>query len=149
MTGRGIVRAGAVGLVVGGLALAAPTVSAQPAHGDAPAASPGGLAEQLLGAWTGQWSSLDVEVRRGSVEVLIVRRPDADGLTGQFTFLEGAKARTARRPGAVDGDALSFPLVGGGEIRLRLEGETLTGEFTDVRGGLPAPQGRLHLTRAR
>jgi hypothetical protein len=61
--------------------------------GDAgPAASPRLVAERPLGAWTGEWTSLDREIRRGSAEVLIAPRPGADGLAAQFTFLEGAKA---------------------------------------------------------
>jgi hypothetical protein len=49
----------------------------------------------------------------------------------------------------VEGDTRSFELVGGGAIHLRLEGDTLEGEFDHPRGALPAAHGALRLTRAR
>jgi hypothetical protein len=106
-----------------------------------------GVAGRAVGAWTGHWIGFDHGFG-GSAEVLIVTA-GADAITAHFTFIDGGKVQTARRPGVVSADTLSFELVGGGEIQLHVAGDTLIGEFTDPRGGLPASHGLLQLTRAR
>lgn len=117
----------------------------QPPHGGAEASS--GI-EPLVGTWSGDWTA--GARGRGSVEAIITPTGDSGQVMAQFTFVGGGVARTSRRVGDVESDGrVRFPLLGGGVIVLRPQGEgRLQGEFTDERGALPAPQGVVTLTRA-
>ncbi len=133
-----------LGLVV--VLLVVLAVRCQPPHGVAEASS--GI-EPLVGTWSGDWTA--GARGRGSMEAIITPTSDPGQVMAQFTFVGGGVTRTSRRVGNVESDGhVRFPLLGGGVIVLRPEGEgRLQGEFTDERGALPAPQGVVTLTRTR
>jgi len=132
--------------VLGAFVLALAIVTA--AGRDAPAQVNAAGGDRLRGAWSGSWTSEDGR-QHGAADVLIVATPEPTELVGEFSFVEGSEARTIRRPGVLIREEGRFPLLGG-EIALRLaSGNRVVGDFVDARGELPAPRGRLELTRAR
>jgi hypothetical protein len=110
--------------------------------------------QTLLGRWTGRWQGSDGE--SGSLGVILSRVPGRRTVVGQFTFIEGAAARTVRYEGRLENGVVAFPLVAGGRIVLEaardpqspLRAETLSGTWVEHRGALPAPHGTVELERA-
>jgi hypothetical protein len=124
-----------------------------PAASSAPAASPSSAAG-LVGAWNGEWIAPSGD-RRGSVELVLAGVPGREGVVGQFTFVTGGLSRTLRYEGRLEDGMLRFPLVGDGQLVLQPRdaagpgaAAALHGGWTDTRGALPAPQGRLRLSRS-
>jgi hypothetical protein len=111
--------------------------------------------ETLVGRWTGRWQASDGSPS-GSLGVILSRVPGRETVVGQFTFVQGATARTLRYEGHLENGSVAFPLVAGGRIVLEaardarspLRAETLSGTWVEHRGALPVPQGTVELERA-
>ena len=120
----------------------------------ATAAQPLATAETLVGAWTGHWVS-EGPARQGEMGLVLARTPGNNEVVGQFTFITGGVTRSVRYQGRLTDGRVEFPLVGDGHIVLEPvdaprpgHAARLRGEWTDVRGALPAPEGVIDLTRS-
>ena len=107
-----------------------------------------------MGAWNGHWVS-DEHGRQGEMGLVLARTPGNNEVVGQFTFITGGVTRSVRYQGLLTDGRVEFPLVGDGHIVLEPvdasrpgHAARLRGEWTDVRGALPAPEGVIELTRS-
>ena len=138
-----------VGALYGSLAVAASLAVAGSAA-DRPLAT----AETLVGAWNGRWIG-ESRAGEGPMGLVLARTPGNNQVVGQFTFITGGISRSMRYEGTVTNGRVEFPLVANGQIVLEPvdamhpgTATQLRGEWTDVRGALPAPEGIIELHRA-
>ncbi|MGH7301347.1 MAG: hypothetical protein ACREJE_13115 [Candidatus Rokuibacteriota bacterium] len=101
-----------------------------------------------MGAWTGSWSAPRAP-RGGSVGLILTPGTQPGRITGQFTFIHGAKSRTTRYEGTVTDGVVRFAAPTEAEIVLRREGSGLVGEFSGRQTFVPVAAGTLALRRAR
>ena len=90
----------------------------------------------VSGSWTGSWTSTGPEAAEGSIEVVFEQEDTLLG--GEMTVGGSACVTTGFVSGTVDGTAISFSIVSGGEPKVTVQGtvtgDTASGTFENACG---------------